>query len=607
MILIFHVMEEGDGFQSDERGVSWGFEVDNNNNAGGNELFSDGNENGFCGGLLTQPCCGSVQTEESGDDSIRNDDFAASGESEFVVQPAVVKSPRKSPGESSHRKSSAVKDATGNIMRSLLYDEHEPDSFVMAQSKRLFQEKFNSHAGMESGSSSGSSSDTESSDDSSIDEKKVSTPIQVRRARNILRHSEFAKSLNLDRISNGLASKPEVKQKSKSKQHKDTNESRDDVHESIGAPKKRNGMLFSTTMSNKKARLFLEDPNVKSNAMDARFKMIHELETKYPCRSLEIKLLLMEMSKVVRNTKLAWNDNSPSQKHYSEAKADGLVTYASPAPILISGSGGTGKSSVVCDTINMLREYTDNISSETKSRSQQCKTNIISSAYVDCASTSGIDIAFVLNSAFKQLHDCYHPKTKCMHKHLASIDEKKSIHDNFLSFEDVNYVNKDLMDETHESESEHELHAEDLIQSQRNQFHEKDSKRQSLNKANISGQQQSNRSSKYYREARQNSTTTALDVDYEIQRSSRHAYDSSSVASFGRALSILLQGGFSHKKRPKYGRCSFLVLDNAERLQSWKKAGSRNALSQLFKLPNVMGVNISIIFISRGSLLTHSG
>ena len=590
-------MEEGDVFQCDERGVSWGFEVVDN--AGRNESINDGNENDFSGGLLTQPC-GSLQTEESGDDSIGNDDFDALDESEFVVQPTVLKSPRKSPG---------VKDATGNIVRSLLYDEHEPDPFVMAQSKRLFSEKINSDAGLENGSTSDSSSETESSDDS-IEEKKVSTPIQVRRARNILRHSEFAKSLNLDKISNGLGSKPEVKQKQKRKQIEDTNETRDVGHGSIGAPKKRIGMLFSTTLSNKKSRLCLEAPNEKSNATDARFEMIHELETKYPCRSLQIKLLLMEMEKVIRNTKMAWNDNSPTQKHYSEAKTEELATYASPAPILISGSAGVGKSSVVCDTIKMLREYTDHISSETKSRSQQCKTNIISYAYVDCASTTGIDIAFVLNSAFQQLHDCYHPKTKFMYKHHADIDEKAAIRSgNFPSFEDINYVDKDPMDKTHENDNEDVLDAEDLIESQRNQYRARGKKgsKRPPNEANISGKQPSNRSSKYHREARQNSTTAASDADYEIQRSSRHAYDTSSVASFGRALSILLQGGFSHKKRPKYGRCSFLVLDNAERIQSWKKAGSRNALSQLFKLPNVMGVNISIIFISRGSLLTQSG
>ncbi|KAL3779482.1 hypothetical protein HJC23_000041 [Cyclotella cryptica] len=90
-------------------------------------------------------------------------------------------------------------------------------------------------------------------------------------------------------------------------------------------------------------------------------------------------------------------------------------------------------------------------------------------------------------------------------------------------------------------------------------------------------------------------------------RVSQHSYDSAPIALFGRAVSILLQGGLSRKRRPKYGRCAFIVLDNAERMLAWKKSGSRNALAQLFKLPSVMGINLTLIFISRGSLLTYSG
>jgi hypothetical protein len=134
-------------------------------------------------------------------------------------------------------------------------------------------------------------------------------------------------------------------------------------------------------------------------------------------------------------------------------------------------------------------------------------------------------------------------------------------------------------------------------------------KNQSRNEAKNTHQQSKDRSVRSRRDTRQSTsftpaTTTAANSG--IKRSTRLNYDSSPVALFGRALAVLLQGGLS-RKRPKYGRCSILVLDNAERILSWKRSGSLNALAQLFKLPGVMGLNLSIIFISRASLLAHTG
>ena len=366
--------------------VTWGFEVDENDEDEGDSLSA--NENGFATGLLTQPCDESVQSNES--------------EKNIFMTECVVES------KSSH-KSSVSKAAS---MRSLLNDgENEPGSMIKPKSKRLF-------ADTASDSEDSSISDeSESTDDSSVEENKELTPIQVRRARNIERHNAFAQSLNLGALGTKKGSnKPVIKFKPKATQSKEICE---DDNGLAAATKKRRGMIFSTTQANKIPRVSLDPVNTQSSSITCTKTAVQMLEAKYPGRSLQIKLLSCELEKVVRLTKNTWQSKSPTEKYYSEAKSFDDVNVASPMPILISGAGGSGKTSVVCDTINMLREKIDNISDE-KSKSQTCKTNIISYAYVDCASAAGIDAAFVLNSAFKQLHGCYHPKSKYTYKHNNS-------------------------------------------------------------------------------------------------------------------------------------------------------------------------------------------
>jgi hypothetical protein len=587
----------GDSSESqpcETHGVSWDFEVADNDDRN-DSLLTNGHD--FVGGLLTQPCDDSVEFEE---ESLR----------------AVDTSPQKTTTVNSHCKSSIKKAAD---VRSLLYGEHEPDPFVVAQSKRLFSDAAGGNEDAESGgSSSCDESDSECSEDSFLDEKTVSTPIQVRRARNIHRHNEFARSLNLGAFSDGLANERTIDPKPKAvKRIKETGSSQvDDAHDLDGTSTKRRGMIFSTLAPGKRPRQMYE-PASSDTMMTTTLKTTNELEAKYPCRSLQIKLLSSELEKVVRNTKLAWQAKSSNQNNYSEARPDADVTFVSPAPILISGSAGTAKTSVVCDTIKMLRHKIDNISDGAKKKSQMSKTNVISYAYVDCASSSGIDVAFVLNSAFRQLHSCYHPMSSHLYKNNNVATEDFSYDKPIRPDKQVSLQDMELFDysgdEAGESDEDDVLGAEDIVEEQRKQARSKKrkTKARSLSKNKIDNLP-SERSSTYHREARKSSgaatyATTTTSADFQIKRSCPRNYDSSPVALFGRALSMLLQGRLSRKNRPKHGRCAFLVLDNAERIQSWKKSGSRNALAQLFKLPNVMGVNLSIIFISRGSLLTYSG
>ena len=549
-------------------GVSWNLEID------GAERTLCANGDYSAGGLLTQPCEGSVDSGGSNADNEVSLD--AMPNTEVPVE-----------------SSSEDRELTS---KRPFREEDVSDEFVAAQSKRLFSGPMDSNADVES---SGSSYDSETSDESSIEEKKESTPIQIRRARNMRRHSEFAKSLNLGGLISDQGNPKAKKQKTKKTKETQLRKVNGDGLDSIiDTPAQRRGMIMK-----------LASTDVQSTC--GAKSVANELEAKYPSRTLEIKLLSSELEKVVRNTKYAWQNKYSSQRQYSEAKPDSDVPFASPAPILISGSAGTGKSSIVCDTINVLREKIDNISDKTKSKSKKCKETIISYAYVDCASSYGIDVAFVLNTSFKQLYNCYHPDSTYKYKPDDFMETKVEKNgadpsDEHVTSHDINLMDyaSDPMEDIDE-DADDGIEAEDLIERERNRFRatkgKKGSSRLSLDKKS------SERSSKYHRKARDSSGVTTKQTDYEYRRSSRHNYDSSPVALFGRAVSILLQGGLSNEKLPKYGRCSFLVLDNAERIQSWKKSGSRNALAQLFKLPNVMGINLSIIFISRGSLLIHSG
>jgi hypothetical protein len=169
----------------------------------------------------------------------------------------------------------------------------------------------------------------------------------------------------------------------------------------------------------------------------------------------------------------------------------------------------------------------------------------------------------------------------------------------------------DYMMKIHESDDE-DLVVEDFIERQRKCFRvkhfKKGRKKELIDRVRSLDEQPPERSSKYYREARQTSATASSSADpTETHRVSQHSFDSTPIALFGRAVSMLLQGGIPRKRRSKYGRCAFFVLDNADRMLAWKKSGSRNALAQLFKLPSVMGINLTLIFISRGALLTYSG
>jgi len=77
-----------------------------------------------------------------------------------------------------------------------------------------------------------------------------------------------------------------------------------------------------------------------------------------------------------------------------------------------------------------------------------------------------------------------------------------------------------------------------------------------------------------------------------------------SIALFGRAIASFSLRGGTAATSPRC--CMFLILDNADRILSWKRHGSIHPLTQLFMLPCVMGIDLTLIFISQSSIFQYS-
>ncbi|KAL3779483.1 hypothetical protein HJC23_000042 [Cyclotella cryptica] len=411
------------------------------------------NENRFSAGLLTQPCDNSVDSEVSYDAQhiIDQDSPGSKGVND---RPAVENGVGHAVGSTPIGKSPSAENASKILP--CLNERYEYDPYLLAQSKKLFSASFERNMDM----SGSSSDDDENSDD-----------------------SEFARSLNLGNLdhTNGLEPAPvekrqQGKQKVKISSQIGDKAEEDNNFKEISA---KRGMIFSTHSSNKKPKKYPGLSQPEPGSMLAH-SISHELEAKYPCRSLQIKVLSSQLESVVRKTILAWRSMCCIRNnHYSEASFNGEVKLSSPAPVIVSGSGGTGKTSIVCDAVDILREKTDSISGKAKSNGQTNRSNIVSRAYVDCASYESTgDVAFILNSAFKQLHDCYYPKAVHggNHDELASNDgcDDKGMARSEEADQDIfpsNLMNfsTDHIEEIHDSDDD-DFGVEDFIERQRKSF-----------------------------------------------------------------------------------------------------------------------------------------
>ena len=503
-------------------------------------------------------------------------------------------------------------------------DNAEEDGFnLLTQSNDLFKQD---HATSDSdsdsdngeGSDDSSSSGSSSCSSSSSEEDIKGESLEQLRAKNIRRNEAFANKLKLEM--HAMLGKDEANLKNRRVQQKkrqatevlDPTKSMSPVIQKQG---KRRGMIFAT-----KSNGMLYQDGVQQLRQTT---LAQELNEKYPHRSKQIYYLCARLQSVVSRTEMAWkmNENvrSYGESNYSEASYSGRVKMSAPSPILISGAGGTGKTSIVCDAIQSLRERTNS------SGGGLPIYRIVSNAYIDCASAESNSVTSVMNNAYKQLYECYHSndsagsrkkshrkRTRTVGRDVKtvetgttkSISERLSQADHLM--DGVNYVDYDDIDNDYDDDGDFD--EEDLIERQRKRrgVVKTRNKRQSVAGADKSSTGHTRQTRQSI--AQQNSDQSAVVAANQsiALKNPVFTQESSAVAIFGRAISSILQGDTSKKRAPQNGRCAFFILDNADRILSWNKSRRNNPLAELLLLPKIMGINLTLILISRSTLYEYS-
>ncbi len=504
-------------------------------------------------------------------------------------------------------------------------DNAEEDGFnLLTQSNDLFKQDHatsdsDSDNGEGSDDSSSSSSGSSSCSSSSSEEDIKGESLEQLRAKNIRRNEAFANKLKLEM--HAMLGKDEanlIKNRRLQQQKRQAREVLDptkSLSPAIHKQDKRRGMIFAT-----KSNGMLYQEGVQQLRQPT---LAQELNEKYPHRSKQIYYLCARLQSIVSRTEMAWkmNENvrSYGESNYSEASYSGRVKMSAPSPILISGAGGTGKTSIVCDAIQSLRERTNS------SGGGLSRYRIVSNAYVDCASAESNSVTSVMNNAYKQLYECYHSNDSAVSRKKShrkrtrtvgrdvktseigtkSISGRLSQADH--SIDGVNDIDYDDSDNDYDDDGDFD--EEDLIERQRKRRGVVKKRNKRL--TSVAGADKS--STGHTRQTRQsiaqqNSDQSAVVAANQSIALKHPVYtqESSAVAIFGRAISSILQGDTSKKRAPQNGRCAFFILDNADRILSWNKSRRNNPLAELLLLPKIMGINLTLILISRSTLYQYS-
>ena len=515
-------------------------------------------------------------------------------------------------------------------------DDDFGDGFkLLTQSNELFKKSSmnGGHASSggssdDSSSSSSSSGDDESDSGSSTEEVSGNvTPLQERRERNVLRNNAY-----IENIKQGLSAMMNGYQAGTTQDSHSCRQKKKVVTEQTGCSsiaendvnvkeeifgKKRRGMIFSTVTSNKRRRSPSNALSFPQEDLRCTANFIAELKLKYPHRSQQIHLLFSQLVTIVQKSKFAWqmSDNLRSSgiMQCSEASYQGDVKLAASAPIMVTGAGGNGKTCIVRDALEILQ----------RGACRGATSSTVAVAYIDCASTDSGSVASVMHSAYRQLYECFHPSCgfgqdgKVRLKGNEKLGEKViqisgKAQSTLAGDESAEEYENDIADE--------DSIEEDLLEQQRNRKWGKGGAglgKKTKNELKNSKSTAHNNNQKNARQTRLRNNLASEAANETVHKSpslkgsiqnatNRITQSSAAVALFGRATSALIQGDSSKKKTPESWRCTFLILDNADRIMSWKKHGSVSPLTALFLLPSVFGINLTLIFISRSTIFQYS-
>jgi len=259
----------------------------------------------------------------------------------------------------------------------------------------------------ESGSSSsspGTDNDDEVCDEDSEEEGRETTTIHERREANMKRNQEV-----LERL--GLCSGPLLGGRKSSVRKRRPPESDGDASDEEGEDdnddNRPRGMLIPKVLegsSHKSDTAMSEgafiDPTANKSDSESFDDRLDALYDKYPHRESQIRQLLGLLAPMGAGVGCDFSPGMPG---------------ASPAPILISGPGGTGKTAIVRDVLEILSSNNVNHGPQ----QYACRSTMVATAYVNCTT---LDVP----SSMEELTNCIYGQFEARLLKQVSPGETKS-------------------------------------------------------------------------------------------------------------------------------------------------------------------------------------
>lgn len=404
-----------------------------------------------------------------------------------------------------------------------------------------------------------SSSSVESSD--SEEEEEEPTSLQERAIRNRHRNDEFLQGLH-EKYAQNLPPKPSFGTKSSKRPAQITSDM-----ETRDVPR---GMLRKLTRSSVEANGVCDLPG---KTLSERFQI---LLNRYPHRDIQIRRLasLLHVSACTGGT-----------------VSSGTV-YHVPAPLLVSGPRGTGKTSVVRDLVTFVREeMAYRISSVDSNRETGHVDNPLGTAYINCITLEPSSVERLVLEAYRQLRpenrfSRRRRKVKGLSRHISSSGPNSGSKPHISGDNDNSQQGNALPDTETTSIPEPPKVNISAVEDQPPRLQPSRAAKRILSSIN-------------HNPPTRTKATNIVDEEHGPSSTVSVEMPHSALAAFGRSLQRFYGSGSS--------RSAILVLDHAERLLSFsgkRQANERsNCLAELLLLPKVMRLNLTIVVISSCSIL----
>jgi hypothetical protein len=420
---------------------------------------------------------------------------------------------------------------------------------------------------------------------SSDEEEDEEETLLEKAARNRVRNALFLRNLN----AKYKGEIPEVRTKKKEvEEYEEEDDGENSVEETDVAPK---GML-------QKQRLMSSRIVEESSSYNLPERIKHLLE-RYPGREPQIRRLTsLLLSTIGQLQKQSKDEDTPF------INTTTTTSVHVPAPLLVVGPRGTGKTSVVCDVVQSLKSH----------EKMQQSSSPVGYAYINCGTLDPYSIERLVANAYNQLRpEEYVRFKKRRRKQLRMRKRKRKVEE--LSQETTN-PDEPSKDEAQQSVSspagDHQVpdlagspDPMDIGASQSVSESENINTSNDPTESAADRRVQPRRTVKALSHAVENSTRpTSTMAPKNNVVGTRAAGDSveithSAVIAFGRALNPFYGEGSN--------RCAMLVVDNGERLLTLStrrsSKGKTNFLAELLLLPKVMRLNLTIVVITRYSTI----